>query len=259
MSEGYIYDVAIQAVTDVEWRAVQAMYAEWRDASEPDGGEECLTAAFRRGGRTYRVAAMRQCEMGSTAGAATAMKLIARFRPRFIIMVGIAAGLMEEGAHSQFYGDVIVADEVWNCSSGKFVSPEGAPISFHGVGFVPRPKSIALLSDIREQIEAAINSPENQCHVHIGPLACGQFVMASRLIVSLNILAQRSESVGLDMESYGVAYAAQHSAAPRPTAIIVKSVCDFADSAKSDKYQKFAAHTSCEFAQLLYEKFLRLD
>ena len=166
---------------------------------------------------------------------------------------------MEEGAHSQFYGDVIVADEVWNCSSGKFVSPEGAPISFHGVGFVPRPKSIALLSDIREQIEAAINSPENQCHVHIGPLACGQFVMASRLIVSLNILAQRSESVGLDMESYGVAYAAQHSAAPRPTAIIVKSVCDFADSAKSDKYQKFAAHTSCEFAQLLYEKFLRLD
>ena len=61
------------------------------------------------------------------------------------------------------------------------------------------------------------------------------------------------------MESYGVAYAAQHSAAPGPTAIIVKSVCDFADSAKSDKYQKFAAHTSCEFAQLLYEKFLRLD
>ena len=33
MSEGYMYDVAIQAVTDVEWRAVQAMYADWRDAS----------------------------------------------------------------------------------------------------------------------------------------------------------------------------------------------------------------------------------
>ena len=28
MSEGYMYDVAIQAVTDVEWRAVRAMYAD---------------------------------------------------------------------------------------------------------------------------------------------------------------------------------------------------------------------------------------
>ena len=46
---------------------------------------------------------------------------------------------------------------------------------------------------------------------------------------------------------------------PRPIPIIIKSICDFADSRKSDEYQKFAAYTSCEFAKLLYEKFLPLE
>ena len=45
----------------------------------------------------------------------------------------------------------------------------------------------------------------------------------------------------------------------RPVPLIVKSVCDFADNQKSDDYQRFAAYSSCEFAQFLYEKVLPLD
>ncbi len=45
---------------------------------------------------------------------------------------------------------------------------------------------------------------------------------------------------------------------PQPKALIIKRVCDFADNEKSDKYQKFAAYTSCEFAKLMYEKYLPL-
>ena len=41
--------------------------------------------------------------------------------------------------------------------------------------------------------------------------------------------------------------------------IIAKSVCDYADSRKSDRYQKFAAFTSCRFVQLVNEKHLPLD
>lgn len=54
-------------------------------------------------------------------------------------------------------------------------------------------------------------------------------------------------------------YAAEHATQPRPTPIIAKSVCDYADSRKSDQYQKFAAFTSCQFTQLLFEKHLPLD
>ncbi len=38
--------------------------------------------------------------------------------------------------------------------------------------------------------------------------------------------------------------------------IAAKSVCDFADSAKSDDYRRFAAYATCEFAKFLYEKIL---
>ena len=38
--------------------------------------------------------------------------------------------------------------------------------------------------------------------------------------------------------------------------IIAKSVCDFANNAKSDDYQPFAVYSSCEFAKFLYEKVL---
>ncbi len=61
------------------------------------------------------------------------------------------------------------------------------------------------------------------------------------------------------MESYAVVYAALHATRPQPIPIIIKSVCDFADSSKSDHFQKFAAYTSCEFAKLLYEKFLPME
>ena len=67
------------------------------------------------------------------------------------------------------------------------------------------------------------------------------------------------ETIGLDMEAYGVVYAAQKSTAPRPKALVIKSVCDYANNEKSDQYQKFAAYTSCEFAKLLIEKFLPIS
>ena len=71
--------------------------------------------------------------------------------------------------------------------------------------------------------------------------------------------SQLRRTVALDMESYAVVYAAENAAAPRPIPLIIKSVCDYADAQKSDQYQKFAAFTSCEFAKLLYEKFLPLE
>lgn len=42
----------------------------------------------------------------------------------------------------------------------------------------------------------------------------------------------------------------------KPKAIIAKSICDFADSNKSDDYKNFAAYTSCEFVKFMIEKVL---
>lgn len=117
---------------------------------------------------------------------------------------------------------------------------------------------IHISEDILPYVEAAAASPENQCHVHIGPMACGTSVVANRDVLEKQARSQLQGTVALDMESYAVAYAAEHAVEPRPVPLIIKSVCDYADAQKSDQYQKFAAFTSCEYAKLLYEKFLPL-
>ena len=81
-------------------------------------------------------------------------------------------------------------------------------------------------------------------------------VVANSEILNQQVRGLNRGTMGLDMEAYGVAYAASHAIEPKPKAIIAKSICDFADSRKSDKYQKFAAYTSCEFVQLMLEKIL---
>ena len=70
------------------------------------------------------------------------------------------------------------------------------------------------------------------------------------------MMASFHNTKGIEMEAYGVAYAAAHAADPKPFVIIAKSVCDFADERKDDSYQKFAAYTSCGFVKDLLEKVL---
>lgn len=55
-----------------------------------------------------------------TVAVTLTMKLIEHFRPQFMIMVGIAAGIARSNMAEQIYGDVVVADMIWNYTSGKF-------------------------------------------------------------------------------------------------------------------------------------------
>ena len=75
-------------------------------------------------------------------------------------------------------------------------------------------------------------------------------------ILQKQVLTGFKETEGVEMEGYGVAYAATHAINPKPHVIIAKSVCDFADERKSDVFQQFAAYTSCGLVKDLLEKVL---
>lgn len=254
----YDYSVALIAVTDTEIGAVKKMYADWKPLQIPGDKQEYHETVFtcKESEEQQKIVWARQKEMGMTAAAALSMKIIEQFRPRYLIMVGIAAGVSYKRQREQLYGDVIAADMIWNYASGKFVSPEKAEIQYGNVGFISRPSVITMDPEIKGYIEKAAKSPENQCYLHIGPMACGTAVVANSEVLAKQVHSKYEGTAGLDMESYGVAYAAENASEPRPKAIILKSICDMADSEKSDQYQKFAAYTSCEFAKLLYENFL---
>ena len=253
----YLTDVALLSVTTTEFHAVTHFH-EWK-AKTFNGDDQIYDVAeFERDGKKRSIIHAKISEMGMPA-AATAMKVIFLFRPRYLIMVGIAAGVVKKELEDQQYGDVVVADVIWNYSAGKFVSPDIAEIRYGDVGFLPRSTSETIPEEIHPYLRKAVMSPENPCHAYIGPMACGSTVVANRELLEKQIYTQYHHTAGLDMESYAVVYAANHANDPRPTPIIVKSVCDFADSKKSDEYQRFAAYSSCEFAKFLYEKILPMD
>lgn len=253
--EKYNYAVAVITAVRTETAGFKRQYRTWKPVAFDGDEQEYYETEFTREGRTYRLVTAQQREMGMPAAVSLCHKLSEHFRPRYLIMTGIAAGIGAE----QIYGDVIVPDVVWNYSGGKFVSAEKAGIQFGAVGFLPRPTRLALSPWVKELVEKVAKAPDNECHVHIGPMACGDAVVSNSEVVDKQVKAQLPQTAGLDMESYGVFYAARDAANPKPEPIVIKSICDYADEQKSDQYQKFAAYTSSEFARLLYEKYLPFD
>ena len=217
VKKDYKTDVALLSVTATEFQAVTHFH-KWTPLTFT-GDEQIYDAAtFTRDGRQHTLIHAKIDEMGMPAAAATAMKVIYTFRPRYLIMVG-----------------------------------------FGNLGFLPRTTYLSIPEEIMPYLRQAVDSPENPAHAYIGPMACGSVVVANRELLEKQVYTQYHHTAGLDMESYAVVYAATHANDLKPIPIIAKSVCDFADSQKSDDYQRFAAYSSCEFARFLYEKILPME
>lgn len=246
---------ALIYVTRTERDAIMRMY-DWKPKRYRGDDQLYYEATATANGKTVKIVSAQQDEMGMTAAATLSMKLIQHTRPKYLIMPGIAAGINDGAGSDQMYGDVILADRVWNYSNGKYVSPDKAEIVFGEVGFIPRPTIIDIDPSLLPTFQKAVGCAQNECYVHIGPLASGSTVVANKSILEKQVTGKYENTQGLEMEAYGVAYAAKHATEPRPRAIIAKSICDFADSRKDDSYQKFAAYTSCEFVKFLLENVL---
>lgn len=203
-----------------------------------------------------------QTEMGMASAATLSTKMIEHFKPKYLIMVGIAAGIGKD----KNLGDIIIPSEVWNYSSGKYVESKNGQEAI--LSFLPDPVSIPLETTIREIVSQdfkerlfkikneADGAPDNDLKVVIGPMACGAAVVANKDIVEELIKKHHRKTVGLDMESYGIFFAAKNAVVAGTIPICVKSICDFADVNKDDSAQKYAALTSTLFVKKLIEEDL---
>ena len=244
-------------VTQTEKQAALRMF-DWSEFTLAGDRHVYREAFIEKNGKRLRVIAARQEEMGMTASATLTMKMIHHFAPEYVIMPGIAAGTgrVNDSDDRQEYGDVLLASSVWNFSNGKFVSPQEAEIVFGEIGFNPRPTVVEIKGDYLKPIKEFIKSENNEYYVHVGPMASGTAVVANKAVLKKQVITSFKDTEGVEMEGYGVAYAAAHSYEPKPHVIIAKSVCDFADERKDDRYQKFAAYTSCGFVKELLENVL---
>ncbi len=258
----YDYDVAIITAVELETRAVNRLYGNWQKYYNPNDPTNYYINEFYNSGKKLKIVTAQQRDPGMAAAATLTGKMLMHFKPKYILMVGIAAGV---GGNKNF-GDIIIADEVWNYSSGKYIAGnEGEDM----VRFLPDPKSISLdrmllgqvsidYSDVLFQIKKNwIESVNHDLKLVIGPLACGTAVIANEEIVKQLIQAHSRKTVGLDMESYGMFYSVCNGTGLKTTPLCLKSISDFADHEKGDFYQNYAAYTSANFAKYLIENVLK--
>ncbi|WP_271593325.1 phosphorylase family protein [Bradyrhizobium sp. CCBAU 65884] len=191
---------------------------------------------------------------GMPLTAVTASKMIAAFRPKYLAMAGICAGI----AGRVRLGDAIFADPSWDWGSGKIVESaskqqlQSAPYQ-HRLDESLRLKAhdfrrdVGLLAQIRAKWQGP--KPDTEIAVHVGAVASGATVLQSARKMK-ELIDSHKDLRGIEMEIYAALCAAEYAANPKPSPFAVKSVCDFGDKNKSDSFQDYAAFVS---ANVLFE------
>lgn len=256
-------DVLLVTAVPVETAAVLNMDCKWSTFTLPGDSTIYRRTTIQVNDGVCNIVHSQLPEMGMTASAAHTTKAVLHLKPKFVIMTGIAAGL-EKDAN---IGDIIVATDVWNYNSGKYieksdgdsVAAELLPDSKH-INMDRATKDKLLATDFNRQLIQIKNSfqgdaPSSPLKVFYGPMACGSAVVASKDVIDL-VKSQARKVAGLDMESYGVYLACRDVCYPSVDAIVIKSISDFADRKKDDSRQDYAAYTSTSFAMCLIQNVL---
>jgi len=202
---------------------------------------------------SINVVAASTSQMGMVATTALSIKMISLFKPKVIAMCGIAGGVKNKGN----YGDIIVVETAFDYGSGKLkTGKDGIKLfepDFRQIDITPELKEEVISSKadraVLDKIRAswAGPKPSSSLELLVGPLGSGSGVVEFEDTVN-EIRMHSRKLVGVDMESYGMYYSANHCSHPRPTGYIsMKSISDFADPMKSDDFQAYASYTSARF------------
>lgn len=254
----HLADLAIITALSEELLAVRALPANWREVKTPGDPTIYYEGLFRRDDLAVRVVCATADRMGMSATAVLASKITSLYRPKFICMGGVAAGI--EGRTN--IGDVLIADPSWDWGSGKFEVVKGKG------RFAADPIQLDLDPSIRARLKNAIadvgwlqliranypgTRPNHELKAHVESVASGAAVVADRAVID-QIGSGNRKLHGVEMEIFGLMTAAANCESPRPLAFSAKSVCDFADADKGDAHRHYANFTSANF---IYEFVLR--
>ncbi|MDH0051040.1 hypothetical protein [Comamonas terrigena] len=201
------------------------------------------TGTIELDGITRRVACAHLSQMGPIASAHAAANLLSEYRPRLLVMTGICGGFSKEVS----IGDLVIADKSWDWQAGKWTDDGTLASSVD-----PRDGAadlVAYARTIGDAIKLAHGSftgyarPVNPPELVIGPMVTGSAVVASKDIQEV-FKGQHRKMAGIDMECYGMYYAASNYGGAPVKTLCIKAVSDLADRAKDDDHQQFCSYIS---------------
>jgi len=183
----YDYDIAIlTALQNPELSQVLALDANWEEFRYGNDATKYYKGVFKNDNKSFKVVATSSPQMGMVASSTLCMKIIHNFRPRYIFMPGIAAGVKGEVN----FGDILVADQTYDGTSGKITTKDSGE-----KGFSPNPTPLSLDADLKEKGRTYQsntrylfelkerwqgNKPETDLKIKIGPVVSVPYVIQNK-------------------------------------------------------------------------------
>jgi nucleoside phosphorylase len=179
-------------------------------------------------------------------------RVLEEYQPRLVLMTGICAGDAQEVQ----LGDLVVAERVFTYDNRKITRDEqGRTVRQHDTITYQLNANLQQflgLFDVRESLVMGLKRPSSPSHqfsrsqvrCHIKPMASASAVRADRPFEEVRVPVRGT--VAIDMESAALGMVmSDHPLIPW---LVVKGVCDYADSQKDDTYHDFAARASALYA-----------
>jgi len=255
----YDYNLGIITALNIpEFEAVKRL-TQWKRLDGSSDNTTYIEGIFSEKNKQLKVIAACAPDMGMSAAAVLATKMIIGFTPQYLALVGIMAGVEDKTR----IGDFVVADPCWDWECGKYSTTEGLQV------FEPNPMPYRIAPEIKALFQdvqldkALLNTVWSEWHgkrpqtapiLHIGPCASGASVIADKTKLTL-IKQQNRKLVGIDMETYGVMHAAFQSPEPSPCFFSLKVVSDYADVKKNDQFQEYASYASADLLRRIALKY----
>jgi nucleoside phosphorylase/CheY-like chemotaxis protein len=255
LNDGVTYhvDAGVVCALEEELEAVLNLPFGWEEVEVPYDHARYHRGVMEYDGGQLDIVAVAAPQMGMSASAIVATRLISNFRPKLVMMAGICAGVRGKAN----LGDVLVADPCFDWGSGKWVSDsEAGTLKFRPAHYQWRldhklnrlVASLAGRSGIGEVLVSGFlgGKPSGVPGVKMDAMASGASVLQASALMG-DVVEQHKNLIGVEMESYAVFSAVEYAGEPRPLCISMKSVCDFGDEGKADGYHAYACHTSAQF------------
>lgn len=197
---------------------------------------------------TYNVIVTTLLGMGRVEAANATSDAIRRWRPRYVLLVGIAGGIEAKGVQ---LGDVLISNQVVDYELQK-LTDKGPQVRWqvHRVDAGLQGATLNLTQGEWQQEVKAERPTPGKPKRHIGPVATGDKVIAFG-----DTLEKYREVwpalLGVEMEAGGAA-SAIFQAAKQPGFLMIRGVSDFADQHKGtpdvERWREYACDVAASYA-----------
>ena len=203
------------------------------------------------GGGCYSAVLTMLLAPGNPSAAASTTRLIQRWQPKYVLVVGIAGGVSGRVA----LGDVVVAEFCYAYEQTKRTpsgdEPRGQQWPTDRFLFG---RALAFDDSVWKQTVGVAAPGLSAGHVptcHFGPLASGEKVI-SDLKTLPRLIRHVPKLLGTEMEGAGVAQGVNQYM-PAPGFFDIRGISDFADDQKADDWHVYAANAAAAYTIALLQ------